>query len=176
MHSQITVKQKNLVWQSLLKTKKNLLVGTRSALFCPLPRLGLIIIDEEHDSSFKQEDKFRYHARDSAIVLAKELDIPIALGSATPDFSSYKKALAGSYRLYELKTRALKQKLPKVTVVDLKKDSGTEGPFWLSELLLEKMRDTLKEGKQVALFLNRRGQATALICPQCGHTQKVFKL
>ena len=100
-------------------------MGTRSALFCPLPRLGLIIIDEEHDSSFKQEDKFRYHARDSAIVLAKELDIPIILGSATPDFSSYKKALDSSYQLYELKQRAFKQALPQVTVVDLKTKSRT---------------------------------------------------
>ena len=172
LHSQVTSKQKNLVWQSLLKAEKNLLVGTRSALFCPLPHLGFIIIDEEHDSSFKQEDKFRYHARDSAIVLAKELDIPIVLGSATPDFSSYKNALDGSYRLYELKKRAFKQKLPKVTVVDLQQDAGTEGPFWLSVTLLEKMKSTLEKGKQVALFLNRRGQATALICPQCGHTQK----
>ena len=172
LHSQITARQKNIVWQSLLKAEKNLLVGTRSALFCPLPRLGLIIIDEEHDSSFKQEDKFRYHARDSAIVLAKELKIPVVLGSATPDFSSYKRALEGSYQLYELKKRAFKQKLPKVTVVDLKEHSGKEKPFWLSDLLLKKIQDTVSKGKQVALFLNRRGQATALICSQCGHTRK----
>ena len=172
LHSQITAKQKRLAWQSLLSTQKNLLVGTRSALFCPLPRLGLVIIDEEHDSSFKQEEKFRYHARDSAIVLAKELAIPIVLGSATPDFSSYKKALSGAYRLYELKKRAFEQKLPQVTVVDLKENSKTERPFWLSDLLFEKMQNTLKKGQQVALFLNRRGQARALICSQCGHTRK----
>ncbi len=172
LHSQITAKQKRLVWQSLLTGGKNLLVGTRSALFCPLPRLGLIIVDEEHDSSFKQEDKFRYHARDSAIVLAKKLSIPVVLGSATPDFSSYQKALDGSYQFYELKKRAFQQELPQITVLDLKQETQKERPFWLSDLLMEKMRDTLQKGKQVALFLNRRGQATSLICSQCGHTKK----
>ncbi len=172
LHSQITARQKKQVWQSLLSGKKNLLVGTRSALFCPLPRLQLVIIDEEHDSSFKQEEKFRYHARDSAIVLAKELGIPIALGSATPDFSSYKKALDGAYHLYELKQRAFKQALPQVTVVDLKSKPSEGRPFWLSDILFDKMRKTLKSGRQTALFVNRRGQATALICPQCGHIQK----
>ena len=172
LHSQITVKQKRIVWDEILSGKKNLLVGTRSALFCPVPRLGLVIIDEEHDSSFKQEDKFRYHARDSAIVLAKELRIPIVLGSATPDFLSYKKALDGSYQLYELKKRAFKQTLPQVTVVDLKSKPSEGKPFWLSDFLFEKIQETLKRGRQVALFLNRRGQATALICVQCGHARK----
>ncbi len=172
LHSQITTRQKKSAWQSLLSAKKNLLVGTRSALFCPLPHLGLIIIDEEHDSSFKQEEKFRYHARDSASVLAKELGIPLVLGSATPDFSSYQKALSKKYQLHELKKRALTQNLPSVTVVDLKQRSTGNRPFWLSDTLFEKMNQTLQRGQQVALFLNRRGQARALICPQCGHTQK----
>ena len=172
LHSQISSSQKKQAWKSLLSGQKNLLVGTRSALFCPLPRLGLIIIDEEHDSSFKQEDKFRYHARDSAIVLAKQLDIPIVLGSATPDFSSYKKALDSSYQLYELKQRALRQALPQVTIVDLKKKAEKSQLFWLSDCLLEKMEDTLNRGKQVALFVNRRGQATALLCANCGHVKK----
>ena len=172
LHSQITAKLKKRTWQELISGQKNLLVGTRSALFCPLPGLGLIIIDEEHDSSFKQEGKFRYHARDSAIMLAKELNIPIILGSATPDFSSYKKALDGFYKFYELKKRALKQTLPKVSVVDLKNKPSKGQPFWLSDLLLEKITSTLNKGKQVALFLNRRGQATSLICSHCGYTQK----
>ena len=172
LHSQITDKQKRIVWDEVTKGEKNLLVGTRSALFCPLPRLGLVVVDEEHDSSFKQEDKFRYHARDSSIILAKELDIPIVLGSATPDFSSYKKALESSYHLYELKNRALKQQLPQVSVVDLKSKPNEGRPFWFSDVLFEKMTDTLKRGQQVALFLNRRGRATALICIQCGHTCK----
>ena len=172
LHSQIPKKQKRKLWNQLVSERKKLLLGTRSALFCPLPRLGCIIIDEEHDSSFKQEDKFRYHARDSAIVLAKELDIPIILGSATPDFSSYQKALEGSYKLYELKKRAFQQKLPKVSIVDLKKQSNKDRPFWLSEILFEKMKETLCSGRQVALFLNRRGQARAFFCRECGHIRK----
>ena len=172
LHSQVSLSQKKQAWNNLLSGEKSLLVGTRSALFCPLPRLGLIIIDEEHDSSFKQEDKFRYQARDSAIVLAKELDIPIVLGSATPDFSSYKKALDSSYRLYELKQRAFKQSLPEVTIVDLKNKPKKSPLFWLSDLLLEKMNSALNQGQQVALFVNRRGQATALLCASCGQTKK----
>ena len=172
LHSQLSLSQRKQAWKSLLSGQKNLLVGTRSALFCPLPRLGLIIIDEEHDSSFKQEEKFRYHARDSAIVLAKELDIPIVLGSATPDFSSYKKALDSSYQFYELKQRAFKQALPQVTIVDLKNKAKKSPYFWLSDLLLDKMENSLKQGKQVALFFNRRGQATSLLCANCGQTKK----
>ena len=172
LHSQIPKKQKRKLWNQLVSGRKKLLLGTRSALFCPLPRLGCIIIDEEHDSSFKQEDKFRYHARDSAIVLAKKLNIPIILGSATPDFSSYQKALDGSYKLHELKKRAFQQKLPKVSIVDLKEQSHKDRPFWLSEILFEKMKETLRSGRQVALFLNRRGQARAFLCRQCGHVRK----
>ena len=172
LHSQVSQAQKKQAWRDLLSGRKNLLVGTRSALFCPLPRLGLIVIDEEHDNSFKQEDKFRYQARDSAIVLAKECNVPVVLGSATPDFSSYKKALDSSYKLYELKQRAFKQSLPQVTVVDLKNKPQKSPYFWLSDLLLEKIEDTLKQGKQTALFVNRRGQATALLCAGCGQIQK----
>ena len=172
LHSQVSQSQKTKVWKGLLSGQKKLLIGTRSALFCPLPHLGLIIVDEEHDSSFKQEGKFRYHARDSAIVLAKTLNIPIVLGSATPDFSSYKNALDSSYKLYELKQRAFKQTLPKVTIVDLKNKAEKSPYFWLSDLLLEKITNVLDQGKQVALFVNRRGQATSLLCATCGQTQK----
>lgn len=171
-HSQITKAQKKRSAQALLEGSKNLLAGTRSALFCPLPHLALIIIDEEHDSSFKQEENFRYQARDSALVLAQKKKIPIVLGSATPDFSSYKKALDSSYKLHELKTRALKQKPPQVTVVDLKQERKKSPHFWMSDLLLERMDKTLKEGRQVALFLNRRGEAKAILCASCGHVLK----
>ncbi|MBC6414901.1 MAG: primosomal protein N' [Bdellovibrionales bacterium] len=171
-HSQVTPAQKKRESQSLFLKEKNLLVGTRSALFCPLPKLGLIVIDEEHDSSFKQEEKLRYNARDSAIVLAKKENVPIVLGSATPDFSSYNKALNSSYKLYELKKRALKQDLPQVLIADLKKERKKSSLFWMSDLLFEKMEHTLKKGKQVALFLNRRGQATAMLCASCGHRIK----
>ena len=171
-HSQVPPGQKKREGRALLSGNKNLLVGTRSALFRPLPKLGLIVIDEEHDSSFKQEEKLRYQARDSAVVLAKKINIPIILGSATPDFSSYKKALDSSYKLYELKQRALKQKLPQVLIADLKKEKKKSSLFWMSDLLFEKMESALKQGGQVALFLNRRGQSKALLCASCGYTFK----
>ena len=171
-HSQITKAQKKKEAQALLEGTKNLLVGTRSALFCPLPQLSLIIIDEEHDNSFKQEDTLRYQARDSALVLAKKTQTPIVLGSATPDFSSYQRALDGSYQLHELKNRALKQNPPEVKVIDLKTERKKSPHFWLSDFLLERMEDTLKKEKQVALFLNRRGQANFLLCLFCKHILK----
>jgi len=171
-HSQITKSQKKKEFQALLTSQKNLLVGTRSALFCPLPQLDLIIIDEEHDNSFKQEENLRYQARDSALVLAQKKKIPIVLGSASPDFSTYQKALNSSYKLHELKTRALTKELPEVTVIDLKQKRKKSPHFWMSDYLLERIEKTLGKGKQVALFLNRRGQANALSCASCGHVIK----
>ena len=169
IHSQLTPRQKSDVWWELLKGKEKLLIGTRSALFCPLPRLNLIIVDEEHAGSFKQEEKFQYHARDSAIMLAKTLDIPIVLGSATPSLNTWHLANKGVYSYYELKKRALNQPLPQVEVVDLKEKPSLTEVFWLSDKLYLKIKETLKNKKQVALFLNRRGQATAVLCPQCGY-------
>ncbi len=171
LHSQITPRKKTETWEQILLQKKQILIGTRSALFCPIPNLGMIIVDEEHDGSFKQEEKFRYHARDSAIVLAKELDIPIVLGSATPSLSSWYQADKGVYKLHKLKERAFKQSLPLVSIVDLRNNNKKEGrPFWFSEELFSKMQKTLDEKKQVALFLNRRGVANSLMCSSCGHT------
>ncbi len=171
LHSQITPRQKTEVWEQLLTHKKKILIGTRSALFCPLPNLGMIVIDEEHDGSFKQEEKFRYHARDSAIVLAKKLDIPIVLGSATPSLSSWYQAEKGVYQIHRLSERAFKQSLPLISIVDLRKNTKKEErPFWFSEELFLKMQKTLDRKKQVALFLNRRGVANSLMCMQCGHT------
>ena len=168
LHSKLTPRQKTNEWWSLVRNQKRILVGTRSSLLCPLPDLDLIVVDEEHEESFKQEDKFRYNARDAAIMLAKISNIPILLGSATPHLNSWYQALKGDYVLHQLKRRALNQPLPSVSVVDLKKEKEKEIPYWLSEELYSKIKDTLETKKQVALFLNRRGQASALICSSCG--------
>ena len=171
LHSKMTPRQKTNEWWDLIRKKKNILIGTRSALFCPLPNLGLIIVDEEHEESFKQDKKFRYHARDSATMYAKMADIPIVLGSATPHLSTWFQAQEGNYFLHQLKKRASNQALPSVTVVDLRKSKKLENsgrPFWLSEKLYFKIKETLAMKKQVALFLNRRGQASALMCLNCG--------
>lgn len=172
LHSKVTPRQKTTVWQELFFQKKNLLIGTRSALFCSLPQLGLIVIDEEHDGSFKQDDQCRYHARDSAIMLAQILNIPIVLGSATPSLSSLYQVKKEKYHFHQLTKRPFALPLPTVTIVDLKQPPSEGRPFWLSDPLHSKMKQTLKKGKQVALFLNRRGKATALICSGCGHVHK----
>ncbi len=141
------------------------LLGTRLAVFAPLPRLGLIVVDEEHDLSFKQQDGLRYSARDVAIARAKQNDVPVVLGSATPALESYAQALSGRYRLIELTQRAVSQaQLPAIELVDLRhvpQDNGLTRP------LLQALADTLARGEQSLVFLNRRGYAPALYCPGC---------
>ena len=170
-HSDLTARQKTTAWFDLAMQRRNILIGTRSALFCPLPRLGLIVVDEEHSSSFKQETRFQYHARDSAIMLARFSDIPILLGSATPSLDSWFQAQRGVYQIHYLKRRAFKQPLPEVRVVDLRKAPRKDKIFWLSEELYLKIKETLERKKQAALFLNRRGQAGALMCSHCGYVK-----
>lgn len=168
LHSRLTPRQKTNEWWQLVRKKKKILIGTRSSLFCPLPDLDFIIVDEEHEESFKQEDKFRYNARDAAIMLAKISHTPIVLGSATPHLVSWYHSQTGNYVLHQLKERALKQELPSVKLIDLRKNKNKDKPFWLSDELYLKIEETLKNKKQVALFLNRRGQASSLICASCG--------
>jgi primosomal protein N' (replication factor Y) len=143
----------------------DLLLGTRLSVFAPLPRLGLIVVDEEHDGSFKQQDGLRYSARDVAIARGKQADVPVVLGSATPSLESYAQALNGRYQLIELKQRAISQaRLPDIELVDLKHiplDNGLTRPA------LQALADTLARGEQSLVFLNRRGYAPALYCPSC---------
>ncbi|MDO9007757.1 MAG: primosomal protein N' [Thiobacillus sp.] len=143
----------------------DLLLGTRLSVFAPLPRLGLIVVDEEHDLSFKQQDGLRYSARDVAIARAQQCNIPVLLGSATPSLESYANALSGRYQLIELKQRAISQaQLPSIELVDLKHiplDNGLTRPA------LHALSETLARGEQSLVFLNRRGYAPALYCPSC---------
>ncbi|MEW6119040.1 MAG: primosomal protein N' [Pseudomonadota bacterium] len=143
----------------------DVLLGTRLSVFAPLPRLGFIAVDEEHDGSFKQQDGLRYSARDVAIARGKQADAPVVLGSATPSLESYAQALSGRYRLIELKQRAIHQaRLPEIELVDLKHvplDNGLTRP------VLAALNETLARGEQSLVFLNRRGYAPALYCPSC---------
>ncbi len=143
----------------------DILLGTRLAVFAPLPRMGLIVVDEEHDGSFKQQDGLRYSARDVAIARGKQADVPVVLGSATPSLESYSQALAGRYRLIELKQRAVSAaRLPDIELIDLRhlpQDNGLTRPA------LKALTDTLGRGEQSLVFLNRRGYAPALYCPSC---------
>ncbi|HEX4924599.1 MAG TPA: primosomal protein N', partial [Bdellovibrionales bacterium] len=180
IHSHLTEREKTDQWWQMVDKKKQVLIGARSALFCPLENLGMIIVDEEHEPSFKQEEQLKYHARDSAIMLAKLSDCPIVLGSATPSLESYKNALDGKYHLHRMEKRVENRPMPNIEVVDLKsfgrkekheRDSEErERVFWLSPPLEEKIRDRLAKREQVALFLNRRGMAQIVVCPACGET------
>ncbi len=143
----------------------DVLLGTRLSVFAPLPRLGLIVVDEEHDGSFKQQDGLRYSARDVAVARGKQAGVPVVLGSATPSLESYAQALSGRYRLVELKRRAISQaRLPDIELVDLRHiplDNGLTRPALVA------LNETLARGEQSLVFLNRRGYAPALYCPSC---------
>ncbi len=140
------------------------LVGTRSALFLPLPRCSMIVVDEEHDTSFKQQDGMHYHARDMAVLLAQEMDIPVILGSATPSLESWRQARDGRYQLLELPERIAPHPAPAIETVDMR---GVESA--LSEPMLALLRETKERGLQSILYLNRRGYAPALMCTACGN-------
>jgi len=143
----------------------DILLGTRLSVFAPLPRLGLVVVDEEHDASFKQQDGLRYSARDVAIARAQQAGVPVVLGSATPALETYAQALSGRYQLIELAQRAISQaQLPAIELVDLRHlpiDNGLTRPA------LAALSETLARGEQSLVFLNRRGYAPALYCPSC---------
>jgi primosomal protein N' (replication factor Y) (superfamily II helicase) len=176
IHSHLTPREKTNQWWAMVEGKKQILIGARSALFCPLPRLGMIVIDEEHETSFKQDEKLKYHARDAAIMLAKYSDCPVVLGSATPSLESWQNAKTGRYKLHQLKHRVADRALPTIEVIDLRAEreerriEGTSDqfPFWCGDVLYKAIGETLEKGQQAALFLNRRGIAQAVLCPDCG--------
>ena len=173
IHSGIRSKQRYMEWSALARGEKKILLGARSALFCPLPHLSLIIVDEEHETHFKQDDKLKYHARDTAVMLAQLYDIPIVLGSATPSLETWHQAQSGKYKLYTLKNRYQLRPLPEMIIVDLKKEKPNKNlPFWLSSYLFDSLKKTLAKKEQSALFLNRRGQAPVSLCSACGQNQK----
>ncbi len=148
-----------------LSGRAEIVLGTRLAVFMPLPRLRLIIVDEEHDASFKQQDGLRYSARDVAIWRAHQLQIPIVLGSATPSLETFHHANSGRYQLLELPERAVAEAMPVVRIVDTRREKLQEG---LSATLLTGLQQRLDRGEQSLVFLNRRGYAPVLACPPCG--------
>ena len=170
-HSKYSDAERVEIWNKQLSNcPYDVILGARSALFLPFRKLGLVIVDEEHESSYKQQDPSpRYHARSAAIMLAGMCGAKTLLGTATPSMESYYNAQTGKYGLVELTTRYKDIELPEVTVVDVKDlrhRRMMEGPF--SPLLLREMQQALQQGKQVILFQNRRGYAPMVICKQCG--------
>lgn len=166
LHSGLTDLERLAAWRQARNGDAKLIVGTRSAVFTPLPELGLMIVDEEHDHSFKQQEGLRYSARDLAIARAKHLDIPIVLGSATPTLEMLQHCEAGNYTHLLLPRRAGTAEPPVIRLVDLSRAASAEG---LSEPLAAAIEEHLASDGQVLLFLNRRGFAPTLICTACGH-------
>ena len=171
LHSGLSEGERYDEYRRIKEENVDVVIGTRSAIFAPLKNIGIIVIDEEQSTSYKQDCNPRYHARDVAIWRGKWNKCPIVLGSATPSLESFARAGNGVYRLVTMLKRSGSAKLPVVTVVDMKKEAK-RGNFILSEKLVQNMKDVIAKGKQVMLLLNRRGYSSAFICRDCSHTEK----
>jgi primosomal protein N' (replication factor Y) (superfamily II helicase) len=167
-HSELTPAVRRETLRAVAEGRANVVVGARSALFLPFPALGLIVVDEEHESAFKQEDGVMYHARDMAVVRARLSEAPCVLVSATPSLESVENAAAGRYTKLDLPTRHGGAVLPAVRAIDLRAYPPERGRF-LSPLLVTAVQETLARGEQAMLFLNRRGYAPLTLCRHCGH-------
>ncbi len=167
-HSKITPSNKEKIFHSVISGNIRVLIGTRSALFLPFKNLKAIIIDEEHDESFKQEDQISYHGRDMAIVRSKIENIPILLGSATPSLETYQNVISGKYNHFILNKRFSNNDDVKIEIIDLKENKLEKNHF-LSQKLLDQLALNLLDKKQSLLFLNKRGYASLTICKNCGH-------
>ena len=172
IHSKLSVGERYDQWYKIKSGKAKIIIGARSAIFVPANDLGIIIVDEEHDSSYKSEMSPRYNVKDVAKYLGQKYDIPIVYGSATPDMCTYFRALNGDIELLELTTRANNSKLPKVEIVDLKRELANGNRSMISMKLYNEISKNLQEKKQTILFLNRRGYSTFIMCRDCGYTAK----
>jgi primosomal protein N' (replication factor Y) len=179
LHSGLSPGERLDQWRRIKSGKADIVVGARSAVFAPLSRLGFIVVDEEHDSSYKQDDEPRYHARD--VCPGQMLGIPVLLGSATPAFESFHRAKEGAYRLFVLPERVESRPLPSMTLIDMRRKASARcgcrgknrrGAFGMEHIfsrpLADAVKKTLAKGEQVLLFLNRRGYARLLLCRECG--------
>lgn len=165
LHSGMSDKQRHNAWLRAQRGEASIVVGTRSAVTTPIPDLGLIVVDEEHDASYKQQDTLRYHARDVAIFRANQVGIPVILGSATPSLESLHNALNGRYHHARLYQRAQGQRHSRLETIDMRRQQHLNG---VSERLQHRIRQHLDSGHQVLLFLNRRGYAPSWFCSNCG--------
>lgn len=170
LHSHLSAGERHDEWHKIRQGRARVVIGARSAVFAPVEPLGLIVVDEEHEASYKQEEAPRYQARDVAVLRGEREGAVVVLGSATPSLESYFNARRGKYRLLELPVRVDQQKLPVVRVVDLRQEvHGAKGVPMFSRWLRDAIQARLEKGEQTILFLNRRGYATSLQCPHCGY-------
>ena len=172
IHSGLSMGQRMDEWKKIKKADISLVVGTRSAVFAPINHLGLIIMDEEHEASYKSESAPKFHARDIARFLCARADIPLILGSATPSLESYRNAGLGKYKLHTLSVRFNTLPLPEVEMVDMRQEMQEGNASFLSKSLKEQLIQTIEKKQQAILFLNRRGAHTSVICQKCGYVLK----
>jgi len=170
LHSHLSDGERHDEWHKINNRVAKIVIGARSAVFAPLERLGLIVVDEEHENSYKQEDAPRYSARDVAVYRAHMENCAILLGSATPSMESYHNAMTGKYELLRLLCRVDDRQMPRIRIIDLRMEASRgPGASILSETLCKAIRERLEKKEQSILFLNRRGFSTSLICSSCGH-------
>ncbi len=174
LHHKLSDRERFDTWHKIRKKEIQVVIGARSAIFSPVPNLGLIIVDEEHENSYKQSDEAPcYHARDIAVMRGKITSSTVILGSATPSIESYFNAKNGKYKLHTLTHRPINVTRPKVEIVDMKDEMKKNGGFTLfSDILLQKIKKRIEDGEQTLLFLNRRGYYTCQVCSSCFKTQK----
>src|SRR5271170_2420720 len=170
LHSHLSAGERHDEWHKIRQGRARIVIGARSAIFAPVEPLGLIIVDEEHETSYKQEEAPRYHARDVAIMRGQMENAVVVLGSATPSLESFYNCKRGKFTLLELPERVDNQKMPRVRVVDMRQAAAKEkGSLIFSPQLKEAIHQRLDRGEQTILFLNRRGYSTSLQCPKCGY-------
>ena len=172
LHSKLSLGERYDQWKKIERGDAKIIIGARSAIFAPAKDLGLIIIDEEHDDSYKSEMSPRYNAKEIASYIGNNKNIPVVLGSATPDMSTYFKAQNGKIQFLELTKRANNSSLPEVEIVDLRKELASGNKTMISTKLHELIEENLENKKQTILFLNRRGFSTFIMCRDCGYTAK----
>jgi primosomal protein N' (replication factor Y) len=169
LHSALTPEERSEQWHRIRRGEARVVVGTRSAVFAPLENIGLIIVDEEHDSSYKQESTPRYHARDTAVMRAKLASATVVLGSATPSLESWHNTQQGKYTRIEIHERVENRPLPQVALIDMRREFGETGQEHLfSRALIEETQSTLERGEQAIILLNRRGYSFVVMCRACG--------
>lgn len=168
LHSKLSAGERYDQYRRAKDGDIDICIGPRSALFAPFQNLGLIVIDEEHETSYKSESTPKYHARETAVELARMTDSSVILGSATPSLEAYQKALTGEYKLLTLTERAKQAKLPQVEIIDLKEELKAKNRSMFSRALMEEMEERLAKKEQTMLFLNRRGYSGSVSCRSCG--------
>jgi len=172
IHSGLTNTQKTMEWKNILENRASIIIGSRSALFAPFQNLGLIIMDEEHETSYKQEQNPRYHARDVVLKIADFLpSVKIILGSAAPSVESYYRAEQGEFNLFTI-TRSENRYLPKISIIDMRNELKKKNISIFSEYLRDKIARSLSRNERIVLFLNKRGTSSAVICRECGYAEK----